>query len=105
MHYTSPTIEYLFDIVQANKNEIQLLVALVKYKTKLVLPRRGVCSTYLASLKPEPGLHSDLFAIEILNLFQIVFILYVISCQESFTECRFGSKMGQSAFRRPLILQ
>ena len=35
---------------QAHTNEIQLLVAVVEYKTRIQAPRRGVCSTWLASL-------------------------------------------------------
>ena len=35
---------------QAHPDEIQLLMAVVTYKTKLVKPRRGLCSTWLASL-------------------------------------------------------
>ena len=38
---------------QAHPDEIQLLVAVVNYKTKLVKPRRGLCSTWLASLDPS----------------------------------------------------
>lgn len=49
-------IEYLcyfrctFVMWQVHPDEVQLLVALVNYKTKLVKPRRGLCSTWLASL-------------------------------------------------------
>ncbi|XP_023313374.1 NADPH-dependent diflavin oxidoreductase 1-like isoform X3 [Trichogramma pretiosum] len=35
------------------KNELHLLVAVTTYKTKLVEPRFGLCSTWLATLKPE----------------------------------------------------
>jgi len=59
--------EYLFDLIppiqprafsiasslMAHPDEIQLLVAVVNYKTKLVKPRRGLCSTWLASLDPS----------------------------------------------------
>lgn len=38
---------------QAHPDEIQLLVAVVNYKTKLVKPRKGLCSTWLASLEPS----------------------------------------------------
>ena len=38
---------------QAHPDEIQLLVAVVNYKTKLVKPRRGLCSTWLASVDPS----------------------------------------------------
>jgi len=44
-----------FHYHQAHPNEIQLLVAVVNYKTRLHLPRRGVCSTWLASLDPSQG--------------------------------------------------
>ena len=37
---------------QAHPDEVQLLVAVVNYNTKLVKPRRGLCSTWLASLDP-----------------------------------------------------
>lgn len=33
------------------RNEIHILVAVVKYKTKLVKERLGLCSNYLADLK------------------------------------------------------
>lgn len=35
-----------------SKNEIHILVAVVKYKTKLVKERLGLCSNYLANLMP-----------------------------------------------------
>jgi len=42
--------------LQVNKDRIQLLVVVVKYKSKLLVePRRGVCSTYLASIMPDAG--------------------------------------------------
>ncbi|XP_032993957.1 NADPH-dependent diflavin oxidoreductase 1 [Lacerta agilis] len=36
-------------------NHIQILVAVVRYKTRLARPRRGLCSTWLASLDPTHG--------------------------------------------------
>ncbi|XP_025834407.1 NADPH-dependent diflavin oxidoreductase 1 isoform X2 [Agrilus planipennis] len=36
----------------AHENEIHILVAVVKYKTKMVKQRYGLCSNYLADLKP-----------------------------------------------------
>ncbi|XP_068695868.1 NADPH-dependent diflavin oxidoreductase 1-like [Montipora foliosa] len=56
--------EYLFDLIppiqprafsiasslMAHPDEVHLLVAVVNYKTKLVKSRRGLCSTWLASL-------------------------------------------------------
>jgi len=58
---------YLFDLIpaiqprafsiasspKAHPDQIQLLMAVVTYRTKLHLPRRGVCSTWLASLQPD----------------------------------------------------
>ena len=57
-HYREPTFfavylccfRYIFAIWQVHPDEVQLLVAVVHYKTKLVKPRRGLCSTWLASL-------------------------------------------------------
>lgn len=37
----------------AHKQELHILVAVVKYKTKLMKPRLGLCSNWLASLKPN----------------------------------------------------
>lgn len=34
-------------------DEIHLLVAVVKYQTRIKAPRLGVCSTWLASLDPS----------------------------------------------------
>ncbi|NXR62762.1 NDOR1 oxidoreductase, partial [Rhadina sibilatrix] len=39
----------------AHPERIQILVAVVRYKTRLSKPRRGLCSTWLASLNPEQG--------------------------------------------------
>ncbi|GAA6089541.1 NADPH-dependent diflavin oxidoreductase 1 [Tachysurus ichikawai] len=41
--------------LQAHPNRIQILVAVVKYKTKLHKPRKGLCSSWLASLAPSHG--------------------------------------------------
>ncbi|XP_068191461.1 NADPH-dependent diflavin oxidoreductase 1 isoform X2 [Antennarius striatus] len=38
--------------LQAHPQKIQVLVAVVQYKTKMYKPRRGLCSTWLASLDP-----------------------------------------------------
>lgn len=67
-HFASANIpfKYLFDLIppiqprafsiasslKAHPDEVQLLVAVVNYKTKLVKPRQGLCSTWLASLDP-----------------------------------------------------
>uniref|UniRef100_H2Z1M5 NADPH-dependent diflavin oxidoreductase 1 n=1 Tax=Ciona savignyi TaxID=51511 RepID=H2Z1M5_CIOSA len=36
-----------------HRGKLQILVAVVRYKTRLQLPRQGVCSTWLASLQPN----------------------------------------------------
>ncbi|XP_054030534.1 NADPH-dependent diflavin oxidoreductase 1 [Dryobates pubescens] len=36
-------------------DRIQILMAVVQYKTRLSKPRRGLCSSWLASLNPEQG--------------------------------------------------
>lgn len=41
--------------LQAHPHRLQILVAVVCYKTKLFKPRRGLCSTWLASLDPVQG--------------------------------------------------
>ncbi|KAM9441401.1 NADPH-dependent diflavin oxidoreductase 1 [Clarias gariepinus] len=41
--------------VLAHPNRIQILVAVVKYKTRLVKPRKGLCSSWLASLESSSG--------------------------------------------------
>ena len=35
---------------EAHPGKVQLLIALVKYKTNLKIPRRGLCSSWLESL-------------------------------------------------------
>lgn len=59
-------VEYLFDLIPAikprafsiassfktNPKQLQILVAVVQYKTKLSEPRRGLCSTWLSRLDP-----------------------------------------------------
>ncbi|KAK3605906.1 hypothetical protein CHS0354_017812 [Potamilus streckersoni] len=59
-------LNYLFDLIprlqprafsiassqQVFSNEIQILMAVVHYKTKLYKPRKGVCSTWLSSQDP-----------------------------------------------------
>ncbi|XP_078382705.1 NADPH-dependent diflavin oxidoreductase 1-like [Oculina patagonica] len=40
-------------MTRAHPDEVQLLVAVVNYKTKLFKPRRGLCSTWLATLDPS----------------------------------------------------
>lgn len=61
--------EYLLDLIPrirprafsiassmlAHPGRIQILVAVVRYKTRLSKPRCGLCSTWLASLNPEQG--------------------------------------------------
>ncbi|CAL8276339.1 unnamed protein product [Merluccius merluccius] len=40
---------------QAHPGRLQILVAVVTYKTKMQKPRKGLCSTWLASLDPTQG--------------------------------------------------
>ncbi|OCB88873.1 riboflavin synthase domain-like protein [Sanghuangporus baumii] len=58
--------EYIFDLFPllrprqfsiassslVHRKQVHLCVAIVRYRTKLKIPRRGVCSTYLAGLTP-----------------------------------------------------
>lgn len=39
----------------AHPDRIQILLAVVRYKTRLLEPRKGLCSSWLASLDPEKG--------------------------------------------------
>lgn len=62
--------EYIFDVfppmrprqfsiacsVKKYPKQIQLCVAIVQYRTKIKAPRRGVCTTYLAALRPGDSL-------------------------------------------------
>ncbi|TFK37556.1 hypothetical protein BDQ12DRAFT_652582 [Crucibulum laeve] len=62
--------DYIFDVfppmrarhfsiassVKIHPREIQLCVAMVKYRTKLKIPRKGVCTSYLSVLKPSDTL-------------------------------------------------
>ncbi|KAJ3563104.1 hypothetical protein NP233_g9156 [Leucocoprinus birnbaumii] len=44
-----------FSIASSSKehpNQIHLCIAIVKYRTKLKVPRKGVCTSYLSDLKP-----------------------------------------------------
>uniref|UniRef100_A0A672FQ65 NADPH-dependent diflavin oxidoreductase 1 n=1 Tax=Salarias fasciatus TaxID=181472 RepID=A0A672FQ65_SALFA len=41
--------------LQAHPNRLHILVAVVQYRTKLYRPRRGLCSSWLASLDPAEG--------------------------------------------------
>lgn len=68
-HKTSKQIpfQYLFDVIpplqprafsiassiKAHPNQLHLLMAVVNFRTKLHLPRLGVCSTWLSRLDPE----------------------------------------------------
>nr|CAD7392239.1 unnamed protein product [Timema cristinae] len=65
---TTPHIplEYMFELFRpikprafsiassptAHNKEVHILVAVVKYQTKLIVPRYGLCSNWLATLKP-----------------------------------------------------
>lgn len=52
---------------QTHPKEIHLCVAIVQYKTKLKISRRGVCTNYLSSLRPGM-LHFPLFPFPIRHL-------------------------------------
>ncbi len=41
-----------FSIASDLRKELQLCVAIVKYKTRLKVPRKGVCTAYLSTLRP-----------------------------------------------------
>ena len=47
-HYLNHVLNF-----QAHPNKVQILMAVVKYKTNLYKPRTGVCSTWLASLDQD----------------------------------------------------
>ncbi|TRY74302.1 hypothetical protein DNTS_002940 [Danionella cerebrum] len=63
------TVDYLLDLfpeiqprsfsiassLLQHPNRIQILLAVVKYKTMLLKPRKGLCSSWLASLDPSRG--------------------------------------------------
>lgn len=42
-------------VPQAHPSRLQILVAVVQYQTRLKEPRRGLCSSWLASLDPGQG--------------------------------------------------
>ncbi|KAM5145411.1 NADPH-dependent diflavin oxidoreductase 1 [Mantella aurantiaca] len=47
--------------LQAHPDRLQILMAVVQYRTKLHEPRRGLCSTWLASLSPSSGVQIPLW--------------------------------------------
>lgn len=69
---TTPHVpfDYLFDMVpcirprsfsiasalRVHQQELHLLVAVVRFKTRLVTPRRGLCSTWITGLEPGTSL-------------------------------------------------
>ncbi|PVD21503.1 hypothetical protein C0Q70_17301 [Pomacea canaliculata] len=67
--------EYLFDLIPplqprafsiassptVHPGRLQVLMAVVRYQTRLQHPRQGVCSTWLASLRPESGVKIPLW--------------------------------------------
>ncbi|KAF8654746.1 hypothetical protein AX16_003401 [Volvariella volvacea WC 439] len=66
--------DYIFDVfpplrprefsisssVKKYPRQVHLCVAIVKYKTKLKVPRRGICTTYMAALQPGDTLRIGL---------------------------------------------
>lgn len=61
-------------LLQLHPNVIQILLAVVCYKTKMQKPRRGLCSSWLASLDPMSGLLNteEVFAAATFSLLYIV---------------------------------
>ncbi|XP_075690961.1 NADPH-dependent diflavin oxidoreductase 1 [Rhinoderma darwinii] len=69
--HTTPSIpaDYLLELIprirprafsiassmQAHPNKLQILMAVVQYKTRLHEARRGLCSSWLASISPQDG--------------------------------------------------
>ncbi|XP_051907282.1 NADPH-dependent diflavin oxidoreductase 1 [Hippocampus zosterae] len=47
--------------LRAHPHRLQIVVAVVKYKTKMYKPRRGHCSTWLASLDPAKDVYVPLW--------------------------------------------
>ncbi|KAM9327009.1 NADPH-dependent diflavin oxidoreductase 1 [Gastrophryne carolinensis] len=47
--------------LQTHPNRLQILMAVVQYRTRLQEARRGLCSTWLASLNPSDGAHVPLW--------------------------------------------
>lgn len=58
---------------QTHPNRLQILVAVVQYKTKLYKPRRGLCSSWLASLDPKQGPSTNLPNVLNLNSYHYLF--------------------------------
>lgn len=58
---------------QTHPNRLQILVAVVQYKTKLYKPRRGLCSSWLASLDPKQGPSTNLPNVLNLNNYHYLF--------------------------------
>lgn len=68
-------VDYLLDLIprirprafsiasslQAHPDRLQILMAVVQYRTKLHEPRRGLCSTWLASISPSNGVKIPLW--------------------------------------------
>ncbi|KAF8622627.1 hypothetical protein AX15_006879 [Amanita polypyramis BW_CC] len=69
-HHVSIPIDYIFDVfpplrprqfsiassAKRHPREVHLCIAIVKYRTKLKVPRRGICTSYISGLKPCDGL-------------------------------------------------
>ncbi|XP_039632094.1 NADPH-dependent diflavin oxidoreductase 1 [Polypterus senegalus] len=51
----SPRAFSIASSLHAHPGRIHILLAVVRYKTRLQKPRRGLCSTWLASLDPQTG--------------------------------------------------
>jgi sulfite reductase alpha subunit-like flavoprotein len=51
--------------MQAHKRQVHLCVAIVKYKTKLKIPRKGVCTTYLSNLGQGVLVIGDIYVVHL----------------------------------------
>lgn len=59
---------------QTHPHRLQILVAVVQYKTKMYKPRRGLCSSWLASLDPKQGPSTNLPNVLNLSSYRYLFI-------------------------------
>lgn len=74
MGAVSKALNETFVSPQAYPNRLQILVAVVRYKTKMFKPRAGLCSTWLASLDPAQGLSQHALSDVILIGWRFVFL-------------------------------
>jgi sulfite reductase alpha subunit-like flavoprotein len=51
--YLQPRAFSIASSLQCHPNRVQILMAVVSYKTRLIRPRQGVCTSWLASIIPK----------------------------------------------------